>query len=354
MYNQQGMMTQNPYGQPANWGPMRSPQSMYGGMNSSNTGMMPQRPPYHLEPMNPQQQQEWANVNFTAIFNQAANQVMQNGPGMGMNGMPEEDHSPLPFPPNEVLAQFPVDYQQQLIMYYRQLRQQYPDLYQQYVEYYETYYAPLYHPEQYQQVDNDAMQCAQPQQVSREKKKRPAESSGERGSSPAGGPQAGSSPQPSSAQLTTPPGAASSIVQPPAASAMSHAQPAASAMSPQRQQQQPQHAAMASAMMNGGHGGPMYPGGGMYTPQPPPSQAQYQLAQQQQQQQQQQMMMMRQQQQQQQQQQGGLQRKASAMNGGGDALNRQSSIRRQNSVRRNEVNQMKNEGGLKRLPSMKK
>ncbi|CAD2221401.1 hypothetical protein AGDE_13201 [Angomonas deanei] len=49
----------------------------------------------------------------------------------------------------------------------------------------------------------------------------------------------------------------------------------------------------------------------------------------------------------------GLQRQASTLSQGG-TLNRQSSIRRVNSMKRNEVNQMKNTGGLQRLPSMRK
>lgn len=83
---------------------------------------------------------DWNSINFHGIFNNAANPQTQ------FSVASQDDGQPLPFPPGNILAQYPPDYQQQLVFYYRLLRLQYPELYQQYVTYYETYYEPLYYP----------------------------------------------------------------------------------------------------------------------------------------------------------------------------------------------------------------
>ncbi|KAG5469585.1 hypothetical protein LSCM1_02811 [Leishmania martiniquensis] len=93
---------------------------------------------------------DWNSINFNGIFNSALDPQIQLAVGA------QDDGKPLPFPPGNLLAQYPTDYQQQLIFYYRLLRLQYPDLYQQYVDYYETYYKPLYHPEPLQPKKNNA------------------------------------------------------------------------------------------------------------------------------------------------------------------------------------------------------
>ncbi|GET92056.1 hypothetical protein, unknown function [Leishmania tarentolae] len=80
------------------------------------------------------------NINFNGIFNSAANPQLQ------WSVATQDEGKPLPFPPGKILAQYPPEYQQQLIFYYRLLRLQYPDLYQQYVDYYTMYYEPLYNP----------------------------------------------------------------------------------------------------------------------------------------------------------------------------------------------------------------
>lgn len=86
------------------------------------------------------QASDWSNINFNGIFDSAVNPQVQSSVAV------QDDCMPLPFPPGNLLAQYPPEYQQQLIFYYRLLRLQYPELYQQYVDYYVMYYEPLYHP----------------------------------------------------------------------------------------------------------------------------------------------------------------------------------------------------------------
>ncbi|AYU82299.1 hypothetical protein, unknown function [Leishmania donovani] len=86
------------------------------------------------------QASEGNSINFNGIFNSAVNPQVQSSVAV------QDDGKPLPFPPGNLLAQYPPEYQQQLIFYYRLLRLQYPELYQQYVDYYVMYYEPLYHP----------------------------------------------------------------------------------------------------------------------------------------------------------------------------------------------------------------
>lgn len=86
------------------------------------------------------QASDWNNINFNGIFDSAVNPQVQSSVAV------QDDCKPLPFPPGNLLAQYPPEYQQQLICYYRLLRLQYPELYQQYVDYYVMYYEPLYHP----------------------------------------------------------------------------------------------------------------------------------------------------------------------------------------------------------------
>ncbi|CBZ30108.1 hypothetical protein, unknown function [Leishmania mexicana MHOM/GT/2001/U1103] len=83
---------------------------------------------------------DWNNINFNGIFSNAVNPQVQSSVEV------QDDGEPLPFPPGNLLAQYPLEYQQQLIFYYRLLRLQYPELYKQYVDYYVMYYEPLYHP----------------------------------------------------------------------------------------------------------------------------------------------------------------------------------------------------------------
>ncbi|KPA84415.1 hypothetical protein ABB37_02392 [Leptomonas pyrrhocoris] len=83
---------------------------------------------------------EWNQVNFQNVFSNAADPQTQQ------NVFKLDDGKPLPFPPGHLLAQYPPDYQQQMVFYYRLLRLQYPELYQQYVDYYNTFYEPLYNP----------------------------------------------------------------------------------------------------------------------------------------------------------------------------------------------------------------
>ncbi|KAG5495269.1 hypothetical protein JKF63_02325 [Porcisia hertigi] len=80
------------------------------------------------------------NINFHEVFDTAANPLTQ------LSVATQDDGKPLPFPPGKILAQYPTEYQQQLVFYYRLLRLQYPELYQQYVDYYVKYYEPLYYP----------------------------------------------------------------------------------------------------------------------------------------------------------------------------------------------------------------
>ncbi|KAG5469231.1 hypothetical protein LSCM4_02629 [Leishmania orientalis] len=93
---------------------------------------------------------EWNNANFSGIFNSAVDPKIQ------LAVAANDQNKPLPFPPGNLLAQYPTEYQQQLIFYYRLLRLQYPELYQQYVDYYEMYYEPLYHPQQSPPTKDDA------------------------------------------------------------------------------------------------------------------------------------------------------------------------------------------------------
>lgn len=83
---------------------------------------------------------DWNQINFQGVFHTAADPQMQQ------NIFTQDDGKPLPFPPGHLLAQYPPDYQQQMVFYYRLLRLQYPELYQQYIDYYETFYEPLYFP----------------------------------------------------------------------------------------------------------------------------------------------------------------------------------------------------------------
>ncbi|AIO01601.1 hypothetical protein LPMP_333110 [Leishmania panamensis] len=179
----------------------------------------------------------WNTINFNSIFNNVVDPQVQRAVAA------QDDGKPLLFPPGHLLAQYPPEYQQQLVFYYRLLRLQYPELYQQYVDYYQMYYEPLYYPAPVPPPKDD-LRVKEPQKQ----------------------------------QL------------PPPQISMPPHQP----VSPQ----------------------PVY-----YPPpveQPKP--------------------------------QSNLPRTASNLSGGQTL---QSSLRRQNSMRRNEVNQLKNEGGLKRLPSMR-
>ena len=192
---------------------------------------------------------EWSQINFQGVLHNAADLQLQQ------NLLKQDDGTPLPFPPSHLLAQYPPDYQQQMVFYYRLLRLQYPELYQQYVNYYETFYEPLYFPHP---------------------------------------------PTPEVKEHRVPP--------PKKAPPPQHLQP--------RPAPPPQPVASPPQMQQ-----PLSP-----PVQEPPAEPPHKKPE-------------------------GLHHCSSTQNGG---TGRQSSLRRQNSMRRAEVNQLKNEGGLRRLPSMRK
>lgn len=224
-----------------NFGGMASPHSLSSGAGSGGNG----------NGLNGEGgAAEWSQINFQGVLHNAADPQLQQ------NLLKQDDGTPLPFPPSHLLAQYPPDYQQQMVFYYRLLRLQYPELYQQYVNYYETFYEPLYFP-------HPPTPEVKEHRVPPPKKKAPP-------------------PQHLQPRPAPPP------------------QPVASP--PQMQQ-------------------PLSP-----PVQEPPAEPPHKKPE-------------------------GLQHCNSTLNGG---TGRQSSLRRQNSMRRAEVNQLKNEGGLRRLPSMRK
>lgn len=131
---------------------------MMGGAYMAPYGAQQMQPFY--APQQQQQQQMMMTMNGAQAlplqqqyYFAAAPQQMAAMPGGGApNAMPAlgygannvDMEEPLPFPPSHLIAEYPPEFQQQLIVYYHQMRRIYPDLYAQYCEYYSTYYEPLY------------------------------------------------------------------------------------------------------------------------------------------------------------------------------------------------------------------